>query len=264
MELPTSKIKPSYINPRTLLIYSKPKAGKTSVISGLDDVLIVDTEKGSDFVEALKVQINSFKELKDLMNSLYLKGTNNNTQKYVAPYKYICVDTLTRIDEWSEIQGTFTYMDKPQGKSFNRVGGLKGGQPILDPNHPEFETVHEIGQGFGYKFSREEVIKVFDTLNNFAPHVIYLCHVKDKFVGSSASGTEIMTKEINLTGKLKDIISSKVDAIAVGVREKNQFVLNFTGDSGSRSKHLSNKKIVVSESDEQGNIKFFWDRVYLK
>lgn len=261
MEIPTSVVKATTINPRTLLIYSKPKAGKTTIASGLENYLIIDTEKGgSDLVDAVKVKVDNYAQLKEFQESLYKMGYNTETKKYVPPFKYLVIDTLTRIDEWSEIQGTFTYMGKPQGKNFNR----KDGKPILDPMDPNFETVHEIGQGFGYKFSREEVLKTFELLNNFAPHVIYMCHVKDKYVGMSDTGAEIVTKEINLTGKLKDIIASKVDAVAHGSMEKNQFILNFTGNAGSRSKHLAGKKIVVSESDDKGNIKFFWDRVYLK
>lgn len=100
-----------------------------------------------------------------------------------------------------------------------------------------------------YRYSREAVIKFFDTFNTLFPHIIYICHVKDKFVGSTTSGAEIVTKEINLTGKLKDIISSKVDVIAQGYRDENKLILSFIGDNGSRSPHLSGKKIVASESN---------------
>jgi hypothetical protein len=264
MQLPEGIVKAAHKNPRTMLVYTKPKQGKTTVVSGLPNCLIVDTEEGSDFVDALKVKVKNYAELRELAGMIYSKGYDPNTKVYTPPYKYICVDTLTRIDEWSEIEGTFKYMDKPQGKSFNRIGGVKGGTKIVDPNHPDFETVHEIGQGFGYKYSRETVVNFFESFNTLAPHIIYNCHVKDKFVGSNVSGAEIVTREINLTGKLKDIIASKVDTIAYGYREKNAFILNFADDTGSRSPHLSGQKITISEKDASGKINFFWDRIYLK
>lgn len=264
IQLPDGIIKAAHRNPRTMLIYSKPKQGKTTILSGLPGLLVVDTENGSDFVDALKVKVNNFTELRELANAILDKGWNQEKQIYVPPYQYIAVDTLTRIDEWSEIEGTYNYMDKPQGKSHNRVGNVKGGEKILNPNHPEFETVHEIGQGFGYRYSREAVLKFFEAFNRLAPHIIYICHVKDKFVGVTSTGTEIVTKQINLTGQLKDIIASKVDTIAYGSREKDKFLLKFADDTGSRSPHLSGKVITVSEKLENGELVFHWDEIYLK
>lgn len=261
IQLPTEKIKASHKNPRTMLIYSKPKQGKTTILSGLEDALLIDTERGSDFVDALKVQVNNFTELREAASAIYNAGFKEG--KYTPSYKYLIIDTLTRIDEWSEIEGTFKYMDKPQGKKFNREGGLPTGKK-LPPTHPEFETVHEIGQGYGYRYSRETVLNFFESFNTLAPHIIYVCHVKDKLVGLSATGGEVMTKEINLTGKLKDILASKVDTIAYGYKEDNKFFLSFAGEEGTRSPHLSGKKIVVSEKNPDGSISFYWDRIFLK
>lgn len=149
MILPDKIVKATSINPRTLLIYTKPKQGKTTLLSGLDGCLLVETDpKGADKVDALKIEINSFNELRELAASVYEKGYNPTTKIYTPPYQYAAIDTLTMIDEWSEIVGTFNYMEKPQGKKFNRVGGNPLGQK-LDQHHPEFETVHEIGQGYG-------------------------------------------------------------------------------------------------------------------
>jgi hypothetical protein len=245
--LPDKPIKAAHRNPRTTLLYAKPKQGKTTVLSGLEGLLLVDTEKGSDFVDAMKIQVNNFQELREVAGLIFKKGWNETTKVYTPPYQYIAVDTLTRIDEWSEIEGTFRYMDKPQGKKFNRIGGDPKA-PALPVTHPEFETVHEIGQGFGYRYSREVVVKFFESFSTLAPHVFYICHVKDKLVGTTNTGGEVFTKEINLTGRLKDIIASKVDTIAYGYREENKFIMSFAGEEGTRSPHLSGKKITVSES----------------
>ena len=42
-----------------MIIYGAPKIGKTTVLSQLDDCLIIDLEQGSDMLDALKVQVNS-------------------------------------------------------------------------------------------------------------------------------------------------------------------------------------------------------------
>ena len=55
--LPTKKEKPTRFNPKRLIIYSKPKTGKTTAFSGLEDNLLMDLENGSDYVEAMKIKI---------------------------------------------------------------------------------------------------------------------------------------------------------------------------------------------------------------
>ena len=40
--LPTKKEKPTRFNPKRLIIYSKPKTGKTTAFSGLENNLLMD------------------------------------------------------------------------------------------------------------------------------------------------------------------------------------------------------------------------------
>ena len=56
--LPTTKVKAERVNPKRLIIYSKPKTGKTTAFAGLENNLILDLEQGSEYVEALKVKID--------------------------------------------------------------------------------------------------------------------------------------------------------------------------------------------------------------
>jgi hypothetical protein len=50
LTLPTSKIPAVSENPRYLILYGLPKAGKTSCLAQLDNNLIIDLEGGSVFV----------------------------------------------------------------------------------------------------------------------------------------------------------------------------------------------------------------------
>ena len=45
--LPTKKVKVERVNPKRLIIYSKPKTGKTTAFAGLKNNLILDLENGS-------------------------------------------------------------------------------------------------------------------------------------------------------------------------------------------------------------------------
>ena len=58
--LPTDVVKSSTQNPRKLIIFSNPKVGKTTILSKLDNNLIIDLEDGSEFVDARKINVRQF------------------------------------------------------------------------------------------------------------------------------------------------------------------------------------------------------------
>jgi len=88
--LPTTRSKPETQNPKNLIIFSKPKTGKTSLIAALDNCLLLDFEQGSDFVSAMKMKVDSIGTLKKIGKAI--KDAN-------SPYKYIAVDTITALEE---------------------------------------------------------------------------------------------------------------------------------------------------------------------
>lgn len=87
--LPTSKVKASQVNPKRLLIYSKPKTGKTTAFAGLENNLIIDLENGSDYVDALKIKVSNLQELLDAGKAIKEAG---------KPYKYVTIDTVTALE----------------------------------------------------------------------------------------------------------------------------------------------------------------------
>ena len=83
MQLPVQKIKATSLSPRKLIIYSKPKVGKTSALAELPNSVILDLENGTDFLDAVKLKINNLKELKEVGEAILEKG---------KPYKYLIVE----------------------------------------------------------------------------------------------------------------------------------------------------------------------------
>lgn len=259
MELPTEKRPIKSVNPGSLLIYGKPKSGKTEIVSGLDDTLIIELEnKGADYIEGIIQEIHKPSELESLMKAIESK--NAEIDGYV--YKRIVIDTVTKLDEWSEIIGTYKYMNKTQGKKFNVVGGAR-----LTHLDDRFETVHEIPNGYGYKHSREVMLKWCDRLMALAPEVIFIAHIKDVMI-ESKSGDTVVAKEMNLTGKVSTTLSSRVSAIGYFHRKGNDGIITFsadenaTCDSGGRCPHLEGD-IVISTKLENGKVEKYWEKIYI-
>ena len=80
--LPEGIIKAKHKNPRTMLVYTKPKQGKTTIVTGLPNCLIVDTEDGSDFVDGQIAKVRNFEELRLLAEELYARGFDAATRVY--------------------------------------------------------------------------------------------------------------------------------------------------------------------------------------
>lgn len=51
IELPNQKSKVDRVNPKKLILFSKPKVGKTEALSKLENCLLIDLEGGANFVE---------------------------------------------------------------------------------------------------------------------------------------------------------------------------------------------------------------------
>jgi hypothetical protein len=76
--------------------------------------------------------------------------------------------------------------------------------------------------------------------------VFFICHVEEKFIaGDNRIGKlkeEVAPKQLALTGKVKDILPRKVDAIGFVYNDEGVIKINFTGSEervgGNRCPHL--------------------------
>jgi len=112
--LPTTKVAPECKSPKNLIIFSKPKIGKTSLLSTLDNCLILDLEGGTKYLNAMKVEAKTFEELKEVGKAIKEAGN---------PYKYIAVDTITALEEMIVPYAEILYSKAPMGKNWFNPGG---------------------------------------------------------------------------------------------------------------------------------------------
>ena len=243
IKLPTGKVPAAHKSPKNLIIFSKPKAGKTTLLSQLDDCLILDLENGSDYVDAMKVKATSLAEIKQIGAAIKEAGN---------PYKYIAVDTITALEEMCIPYAELLYTKSPMGKNWPTDGKPKYGSILNLPN------------GAGYPWLREAFTKVIDYIKTWAPRTILVGHVKDTLL--EKNGNDFNSLDLDLTGKLKRIASSNSDAIGYLFRRGNKNILSFiTTDEiscGARPEHLRNKEIELSELVDD-KVVVNWKNVYI-
>jgi hypothetical protein len=243
IELPTVKVPASQKSPSNLIIFSKPKVGKTSLFSQLDNCLIMDLEKGTKYLDALKIEINSWEDIRDYGEEIKASGN---------PYKYIAVDTITALEEMCLPYAEKLYQATPMGKNWPTEG------------KPKYGTILNMPNGAGYPWLREAFTKIIEYIKTLAPRIILIGHIKDVLL--EKNGTDFNSMDLDLTGKLKRITSSQSDAIGYLYRKGDQNILSFkTTDEvscGARPEHLRNKEIVVSEMTDKGLITY-WDKIYI-
>ena len=242
--LPMTKVSAETKSPKNLIIFSKPKVGKTTLLSQLENCLILDLEDGSDYVDAIKLKARSIDDIRAIGKAIKEAG---------YPYKYVAVDTITALEEMCIPFAEDLYSKSSMGKNWFTEGKPKYGSILNMPN------------GAGYPWLREAFTKVVDYLKTWAPRIILVGHVKD--VVLDKNGSEFNALDLDLTGKLKRITSSQSDAIGYLFRKGNKNILSFkTTDEiscGARPEHLRNKEVVLSELNDEETLTTFWQNVYI-
>lgn len=238
--LPDKPIAPTTENPKSMFLYGTPKIGKTTILSGLPNNLILDLEGGSSYVEAMKIEVESLSHLAKIGKAL-----KEGSKKY----DYITVDTVTALEQWCHDTALKKFKNSKLGKD------------------SKARNLAELEYGLGYGLWRTEFRTWIDSFKGVADHVIFVGHVKDKVI--SKEGNEVTLKDINLTGQLKAIMSSEVDAVGYFYldptdhsKRKITFLTSDEITCGNRVPHLEGKEFVISEKMEDGTIKTNWNLIY--
>lgn len=234
LTLPTTKTAALRKSPRYLLIYGPPKVGKSTILSQLEDNLILDLEEGTDYLEALKLKVKGIAEYQQVCEKI--------CSQTPRPYKYVSIDTIDKLEEWAEELATINYKSSAIGKNFT-------GKSVLSlPN------------GAGYLHLRNAFQELVQQAYPLARNVIFVGHVRDKML--ETQGREVSTKDLDLTGKIRTIMCSIVDAIGYIARDKTgnlgiNFKTSETIACGSRCEHLMGQAFWF-----EGN-KFDWSKIYI-
>lgn len=242
--LPKEKTIPVKNSMRFVIFFGKPKAGKSSAMAALENNLIIDLEDGYKGLSALVVQARNINDFGDICRALQ-EEIKNNDGKY--PYKYITIDNATRLEEMCMGYAITLYRQTPMGKNYQGT------------------DIRTLPNGSGYLYIRQAVKKVIDMFRDLCETLILVAHTKDKQI--NFEGQEVNEMTLDLTGRLGDILCGEADAIGYVYRKKNETIISFEGGENSvreaRPIHLRGQKIVIAESDENNNLTFHWDKIFL-
>ena len=240
--LPTSKIPAISVNPKFLIIYGRPKAGKTSALAQLESNLIIDLEGGSQFIDAMAVQARSVNELGEIAQAIRAK----NKEVGHNFYKHITIDNATRLEEICLSYAKLLYMQTPVGKNY------KG------------DDVRTLPNGSGYMYIRQAVRKVIDMFKDLCDEFILVGHVKE--VQIEQNGEELSEMALDLVGKLSAIVCGEADAVGYLYRKGTETHISFKGGDGTikeaRAPHLRGQDIIIATGNKDGTITTYWDKIY--
>ena len=263
--LPTERRKATDYNPRLLVLFGKPKSGKSSLMASLDSNLIIDLEDGYRSLDVMCVQARSAKDIFEIKNLVAQKNHENGDKPF---YRFITIDNATRLEEMSLPFAASLYRKTSMGQNWGFKKDELGmilkdakGKSVPDPK----ADVRQLPNGAGYLYMRQalkEMIHMFQPLCNT---LILVCHVKDKQIKKNDEETTEMA--VDLAGKLGDIICGEADAIGYVSRQGNKTLLTFKGGDntirGSRPLHLRERVFKVAESDTEGNLKVDMSQIFL-
>lgn len=264
--LPTERQPAENYNPKLMVLFGKPKSGKSTIAANIDDNLIIDLEDGYRALPVMKVLAHSARELFEIKAALQ----NKMTETGKVPYKFITIDNATRLEEMALTYALYLYHQTPMGVDWKVLAAEKGkdamGKPVTIRKYDMTADVRTLPKGSGYLYLREALKKMIGMFVPYCHTLILICHVKDRQIEKNSEEMTEMT--VDLAGKVGDIICGEADAIGYIYRKDNATYITFnSGDNinkGARPLHLRNKVFKVIEQEPDGTLKVDTDQLFIK
>ena len=261
--LPTERRKATDYNPRLMVLFGKPKSGKSSLMASLDNNLIIDLEDGYRSLDVMCVQARSASDVFQIKNLIEEKNKENGK----IFYRFITIDNATRLEEMSLPFAASLYRKTSMGANFgykkDSIGNIlmENGKKVVDPK----ADVRQLPNGAGYLYMRQALKEMINMFRPLCDTLILICHTKDKQIRKNDEETTEMA--VDLAGKTGDIICGEADAIGYVSRQGNKTLLSFKGGDnnikGSRPLHLREKIFEVATSDEEGNLHVDMSQIFI-
>lgn len=264
--LPTERRKATDYNPRLMVLFGKPKSGKSTLMASLDNNLIIDLEDGYRALNVMCVQARSAQNIFQIKHLIEEKNKENDGKPF---YRFITIDNATRLEEMAVTYAAVLYRRTPMGANWGmkkdkmgiNITDPKTKKPIPDPK----ADVRQLPNGAGWLYMRSAIKEMVAMFRPLCDTLILVCHVKDKQIKKNDEETTEMS--VDMAGKTGDIICGEADAIGYVSRQGNKTTISFKGGDnnirGSRPLHLREKEFVVATSDENGDVHVDMSKIFL-
>lgn len=252
-KLPTEKVKSQKII-RNAILFGLPKIGKTSLCAN-DYTLIISFEPNAH-VEGYKIDVSEhikhpdkhiqiIKSLNSLMDEL-----KNDTK-----FKYIAIDNLSSILPLAKTVGESIYSKTLLGSNW------------FSENKQKYGDLLNLPKGAGYDYLKQGYIKLKEMFNKSGKPIIWLGHIKDKYVEDNVNTVSFM--EVDIPGSISRVMSKDADIIGHLFRVgNNHLVVSFKNNrnvlTGSNIPELANNEYVISEKKDNTIISYLDEIMTLK
>jgi len=255
--LPTKPTKSKLKNPSPLLVFGKPKIGKTTAIASLENCLVINLEDKIQTADGMVMYVPTLNDLKVVLQKIKAAG---------KPYQYIAIDTLTKLEDLCVLEAERIYMKTPMGKESWIKKDEATGRLLPTCGKSKYTSILFLPNGSGYQYLRQAFKQITKMIEECAENIIYIAHVKETNI--LKEGAELTSHDVNLIGKNKQSISAEAQAIAYMTRiGKANYLCFLPSDdvlAGCKIKRLEGKEILISEYDEKDNLVTHWDQIYIK
>jgi len=251
IELPSGKTPATTLGPRELVMFSKPKCGKTSALAELPDNLIIAMDpRGADYINAMKIDVYKESEKQNIEPYVILGQIIKALKDSGKKYNFISLDTITELEDIVVPYAGILYKETPMGQNW----GTKKGE----------DDIRKLPNGSGYLYTRMAFSKIKAAFLPYCEHLILVGHLKEKSL--EKNGKEFTSSELDLGGKNKAITAAEADAIGYMYRDGNTNILSFASNDavlcGARPPHLRNKEVLISKLNEDDSFETYWEEVY--
>ena len=241
IELPITTVPAAKFNPKRMVIYGQAKIGKSSILAQLPNNLIIDTEGGTEYMDAMAVQARTVEDLGQIANAIREK----NKEVGHNFYKYITIDTATRLEEICLPWAAKVYR---QTVDVNWTG----------------TDVRDIGFGAGYRVLYDCIDKILELFQNLCDTFIITCHTYEDVDGKSDA---IQRTSLSLPKGVRKEVERFYDSIGYCYRKGKETHLSFVGGDnytkGTRIAHLRDQDFIVGEwNEEENKLDTHWDKIF--
>jgi hypothetical protein len=241
--------------PTAMFIVSQPKVGKTEAFLQLPDSFLIDVENGSKTYTGKKFNVRQYAAEKGMSNLNALAWCISELTKLPQEKKprFLGVDTTTALEDIANELALNNYKQTAMGKGYT-------GKDITN-----------LAQGAGYGWLREAFKTIYDNLKLCVRDggcVIFLGHAKSGSI--SKNGQDLSAKDVALTGKIKMLFTSDMDANGFLYRKgnSNENIISFITQeqdlfSGTRMPYLAGKEFLFSKKDKDtSKLTTCWDTIF--